>query len=97
MRSLTLFAQALERAYYKKQSECLVDGDSSSCEVGEEDRSYMFSMAVAASLTEMEEGEQLALLRTKSLLKRLRRCEEKISEGRRWMAARKGLRDLGLS
>jgi len=54
-------------------------------------------MAVAASLTEIDEEEQLALLRTRCLLDRIRRCEEKISEGGRWMAVRKGLRNLGLS
>ena len=62
-----------------------------------DDRPYMFSMAVAASLTEIDEEEQLALLRTRSLLERIRRCEEKISEGGRWMAVRQGLRNLGLS
>ena len=86
---------ALKRAYNQKQAKCDVKNPER-YDVGEDDRCYMFSMAVAASLTEMEPGEQESLLKTRSLLKRLRRCEGKVEKERRWVAARNGLRDLGL-
>ena len=85
---------ALERAFHKQQAECDVDGDGGDCTVDSEDRTFLFSMAVSASLTELEQSDQLALLRTRSLLKRLRRCERVVNEAKSWIAASKGLSDL---